>query len=138
MKKPATKVVHAYLTTMIPDKHIGGFWGIGTGRIRSPEAAQRALDALWRYTDELFVSDAVDLDTRALGVAIDLDAMRAQWDHMVSDVLARATLSRPTSPARASGGQRAWRGQPDAHASGSGGAVGGLAVVIRVVGPAGL
>ena len=66
---------------------------------------QRALDALWRYTDELFVSDAVDLDTRALGVAIDLDAMRAQWDHIVSDVLARATLSRPTSPARASGGR---------------------------------
>lgn len=78
---------------------------LGDGTPESHARAQRALDALWRYTDELFVSDAVDLDTRALGVAIDLDAMRAQWDHIVSDVLARATLSRPTSPARASGGR---------------------------------
>ncbi|MCX5764484.1 MAG: phenylacetate-CoA oxygenase subunit PaaC [Gemmatimonadetes bacterium] len=78
---------------------------LGDGTPESHERTQRALDTLWRYTDELFVKDAVDDATAALGVSIDLDAIRAQWHQLVADVVGRATLTLPTSTVRAAGGR---------------------------------
>ncbi len=78
---------------------------LGDGTQESHARAQSALDALWRYTDELFVKDSVDEDTGALGVAIDLDAIRSQWEHIVDDVVKRATLTLPASKATATGGR---------------------------------
>jgi ring-1,2-phenylacetyl-CoA epoxidase subunit PaaC len=79
---------------------------LGDGTEESHARAQAALDALWRFTGELFERDAVDEAVAAEGVAVDMDALRALWDTMVNDVLTRATLTRPTVTGMRSGGRR--------------------------------
>jgi len=79
---------------------------MGDGTEESHARAQAALDSLWRFTGELFERDAVDEAVSSQGVVTDADALRSLWDTMVNDVLARATLSRPTAPGMRSGGRR--------------------------------
>jgi ring-1,2-phenylacetyl-CoA epoxidase subunit PaaC len=78
---------------------------LGDGTPESHARAQRALDALWRYTDELFATDEVDAAAAALGITIDHGAIRAQWQQVVADVVRRATLTLPSATAFATGGR---------------------------------
>jgi ring-1,2-phenylacetyl-CoA epoxidase subunit PaaC len=66
---------------------------LGDGTEESHRRAQDALNALWRYTGELFLMDAVDEALIADGVAPRLDATR--WRETVTDVIHRATLTVP-------------------------------------------
>jgi ring-1,2-phenylacetyl-CoA epoxidase subunit PaaC len=68
---------------------------LGDGTEESHRRVQRALDDLWRFTPELFAADDVDARLAALGVGPDLPALQQQWDALVRDVIARATLSVP-------------------------------------------
>jgi ring-1,2-phenylacetyl-CoA epoxidase subunit PaaC len=79
---------------------------LGDGTEESHARAQAALDALWRFTGELFEHDAVDEALVAQGIGVDHGALRALWDTMVSDVLQRATLVRPETTAMRRGGRR--------------------------------
>ena len=77
---------------------------LGDGTEESHARAQRALDELWRYVDELFEPDAVDAGVAAMGVVVDHAALRSRWNTMVADVMARATLALPAdTPARRGG-----------------------------------
>lgn len=78
---------------------------LGDGTEESHARAQRALDALWRYTAELFERDSVDDAVAALGVAVDMAGIRSRWDAIVDDVLARATLVRPADAGMRRGGR---------------------------------
>lgn len=79
---------------------------LGDGTEESHARAQAALDALWRFTGELFEHDAVDAAVAAHGVVVDHAAIRALWDTMVNDVLQRATLVRPADTGMRTGGRR--------------------------------
>ncbi|MGP3952164.1 1,2-phenylacetyl-CoA epoxidase subunit PaaC [Streptomyces sp. 7N604] len=63
---------------------------LGDGTPESHDRMQRGLDALWRYTGELF--EPVD------GVAVDWDALRQRWLASVTAILERATLALPRGP----------------------------------------
>lgn len=63
---------------------------LGDGTPESHERMQRACDALWRYTGELF--QPVD------GLDLDLPALETTWLDSVTDVLGRATLTVPSGP----------------------------------------
>lgn len=78
---------------------------LGDGTGESHARVQRAFDGLWRYTAELFERDAIDEAVAALGVQVDLAGIRARWDAIVDDVLARATLVRPADGAMRRGGR---------------------------------
>jgi ring-1,2-phenylacetyl-CoA epoxidase subunit PaaC len=78
---------------------------LGDGTAESHQRAQAALDALWRYTGELFAHDAVDAAVAAQGIVVDHEGLRSRWDTMVSDVVQRATLTLPTDPAMRRGGR---------------------------------
>lgn len=65
---------------------------LGDGTPESHERMQRALDALWRYTGELF--QPVE------GLPVDLPALRGPWLETVGEVAARATLTLPEGPDR--------------------------------------
>jgi ring-1,2-phenylacetyl-CoA epoxidase subunit PaaC len=62
---------------------------------------QAGIDAMWRFTGELFESDEVDL-----AVGLDPATLRRGWEATVDEVLAEATLDRPDDPYQASGGRR--------------------------------
>ena len=79
---------------------------LGDGTEDSHARAQAALDAAWRFTGELFESDAVDTAVAALGVPLDLAAVKSRWIEMVSEVVQRATLTLPSETAMVTGGRR--------------------------------
>ena len=77
---------------------------LGDGTEESHRRSQDALNALWRYTGELFLMDAVDEALIAEGVAPRLDATR--WRDTVTDVIHRATLTIPDDGYMQRGGRQ--------------------------------
>ena len=69
---------------------------LGDGTDESHARMQRALDALWPYTGELFAADAIDHVLIAAGIAADPQSLRAPWLAAVERVLAEATLTVPS------------------------------------------
>jgi ring-1,2-phenylacetyl-CoA epoxidase subunit PaaC len=63
---------------------------LGDGTPESHERMQRACDALWRYTGELF--QPVD------GLDVDHEALQSAWLDSVTTVLEKATLTVPSGP----------------------------------------
>jgi ring-1,2-phenylacetyl-CoA epoxidase subunit PaaC len=68
---------------------------LGDGTAESHARAQRALDDLWPYTGELFLTDDVDAQAVAAGVGADVESLRLQWRKTVEQVLSEATLTIP-------------------------------------------
>ena len=79
---------------------------LGDGTEESHARMQRSLDDLWRYTGELFESDAVDTAVAAEGIALDIPALRSRWEAIVFDLFERATLTVPADAFMQSGGRR--------------------------------
>ncbi|MEI7033947.1 1,2-phenylacetyl-CoA epoxidase subunit PaaC [Streptomyces pratensis] len=101
---------------------------LGDGTEESHGRTQRALDALWRFTGEMF-QPLEGLGAAASGPAsvpgappahghtpspdIDYDELRSSWLSAVTDVVERATLALPTGPQ--SGGWAAGAGRQGLH-----------------------
>ncbi len=84
-----------------------GEWVIklGDGTVESHRRAQDALDALWRYTGEMFLVDDVDETLVRAGIAPDLRPLEGRWRAQVDDVLRRATLTVPETGYMQRGGR---------------------------------
>ena len=74
---------------------------LGDGTDESHRRVQTAIDALWRFTPELFATDDIDRAMHAEGIAPDLTTVQSQWDAIVRDVIDRATLTLPHDVPRA-------------------------------------
>lgn len=74
---------------------------LGDGTKESHLRMQAGIDAMWRFTGELFETDEVDL-----AVGVDPETLRPGWEATVDEVLTEATLARPDDPYQASGGRR--------------------------------
>lgn len=68
---------------------------LGDGTAESARRMQAALDALWPYTGELFLPDAVDRAIAAAGIGPDPATLKPAWDARVGTVLLAAGLERP-------------------------------------------
>jgi ring-1,2-phenylacetyl-CoA epoxidase subunit PaaC len=79
---------------------------LGDGTEESHARVQQSLDELWRFTAELFDHDGVDEAVAANGIVVDHAALKARWDAVVSDVLTRATLTRPADGPMRRGGRQ--------------------------------
>ena len=69
----------------------GWMMRMGDGTEESHRRAQNALDALWRFTDEMFEGKAA--------------AYRETWESLVNEMLTGAGLSRPDDPYQKTGGR---------------------------------
>ncbi len=69
--------------------------GLGDGTEESHNRMQAALDKLWPYVGELFVSDDVDAAMVDAGIAPDPASLRPAYDALLDGVFAAATLVRP-------------------------------------------
>ncbi|WP_412550377.1 1,2-phenylacetyl-CoA epoxidase subunit PaaC [Shimia sp. MIT910701] len=79
--------------------------GLGDGTEESHKRMQAALDRLWPYVGEMFVSDEVDAAMAAAGVAPDPASLRAEYDALIGKVFAEATLTIPDSDFAHKGGR---------------------------------
>ncbi|MCZ6855495.1 MAG: phenylacetate-CoA oxygenase subunit PaaC [Gammaproteobacteria bacterium] len=72
---------------------------LGDGTEESHGRVQASLNALWKFTAELFTSDEIDRLAEGAGVAPNLDALRDRWLRRIDKILDEATLARPTDVA---------------------------------------
>ncbi|WP_065330427.1 1,2-phenylacetyl-CoA epoxidase subunit PaaC [Tritonibacter mobilis] len=79
--------------------------GLGDGTEESHARMQAALDYLYPYVGEMFLSDAVDAALVEAGIAPDPASLRADYDETLARVLGEATLTLPEAR-RARGGGR--------------------------------
>jgi ring-1,2-phenylacetyl-CoA epoxidase subunit PaaC len=82
---------------------------LGDGTEESHARVQVALDALWRFTHELFAATADEQAAVAAGVAADPAALQAPWTARIDQVLEEATLAKPANV------QYAWHGKRGQH-----------------------
>ena len=87
---------------------------LGDGTEESHARVQMALDALWRFTHEMFVASPAEQEAVTLGIAPDPASLAAGWSSRVDEVLKEATLKRPADVAYSWHGKR---GQHSEHLS---------------------
>ncbi len=68
---------------------------LGDGTEESHARTQRALEALWRFTEELFAPDEVDARMTAAGIAPPLAEAAGRWRQRIAADLGAATLQLP-------------------------------------------
>jgi ring-1,2-phenylacetyl-CoA epoxidase subunit PaaC len=68
---------------------------LGDGTEESRGRAQAGLEWMWRFIPELFETDEIGTDLAERGIGIDPSAFRADYDRIIGDVLAQASLERP-------------------------------------------
>jgi ring-1,2-phenylacetyl-CoA epoxidase subunit PaaC len=84
---------------------------LGDGTPESHGRMQTALDALWRFTHEMFVASAAEQEAATLGIAPDPASLAASWSSRVEEVLKEATLKKPADVAYAWHGKRGQHGE---------------------------
>ena len=77
----------------------------GDGTADSHARAQRALNQLWPYTNELFSADAVEDAVSAQGISVTSSNLHAGWSALVGAILADATLKTPAQSGFQSSGK---------------------------------
>jgi ring-1,2-phenylacetyl-CoA epoxidase subunit PaaC len=69
---------------------------LGNGTIESKCKIQDAIDELWMYTEELFVSDEIDTALLELGVISPIEEIGEKWNKTVLDLFKKANVFSPT------------------------------------------
>ncbi|MDD2610618.1 MAG: phenylacetate-CoA oxygenase subunit PaaC [Giesbergeria sp.] len=70
---------------------------LGDGTDESHARVQAALDHLMPYTQEFWIDSSIESAAVAAGVGVHVASLRAQWDALVDDALAQATLKRSSA-----------------------------------------
>ncbi len=79
---------------------------LGDGTEESRGRAQAGLEWMWRFIPELFENDETASGLADRGIGADPSAFRADYDRIVGEVLAEATLERPKDQRPILGGRR--------------------------------
>ena len=78
---------------------------LGDGTEESHARAQEAIDHFWAYTGEMFAVDAAERALIDAGIAVNPASLKAQWQKIVSGVVAEATLTLPDNNWMQQGGR---------------------------------
>ena len=78
---------------------------LGDGTAESHAKVQSAIDNLWMFSDELFEINEIDKEMVKEKIGVDCSSIKAEWDKIIDDVLAEATLKRPEDTHMITGGR---------------------------------
>ncbi len=70
---------------------------LGDGTDESHDRTQRALNHLWKYTDEIFLPHELENELSENGIAIRSSSLKNEWTQLVTGVITAATLMVPVS-----------------------------------------
>jgi ring-1,2-phenylacetyl-CoA epoxidase subunit PaaC len=79
---------------------------LGDGTEESHQRAQKALDDLYTYTEELFYQDPTEINLVEQGIAVDTSALKTNYYNTVHSVLQEATLNIPDQKYFLKGGKK--------------------------------
>ncbi|HWC83139.1 MAG TPA: 1,2-phenylacetyl-CoA epoxidase subunit PaaC [Pseudonocardiaceae bacterium] len=82
---------------------------LGDGTEYSRERVRAGLAAVWPYVEELFATNEIELRLAAAGIAVDPAELRPEFDAVLGQACAAATVEVPETPARAGVSGRAGR-----------------------------
>jgi len=68
---------------------------LGDGTDESHQRMQSAVDSLWRFTDEMFITDAVEEELAGERIAVRSRSLKDDWRRSVIGILTEATLKLP-------------------------------------------
>ena len=68
---------------------------LGDGTAESHAKVQSAIDSLWMFTNELFEMNDVDNEMVRQKIGVNCLSIKSEWDRIIDEVLAEATLKRP-------------------------------------------
>jgi ring-1,2-phenylacetyl-CoA epoxidase subunit PaaC len=88
------------------DRSSGWVIRLGDGTEESHTRMERAINAFWPFTGEMFEMDGVDIEMMEEQIACDLRALRDPWLNRVSQTLEEATLKVPADCWMQRGGKR--------------------------------
>jgi len=88
---------------------------LGDGTEESARRMRDAVEALNRYTDELFETDDVTDAMAAAGIAPDPASLRTGWEQTIDTIFAEAMLERPEVTYPRSGGRSGLHGEELGH-----------------------
>jgi ring-1,2-phenylacetyl-CoA epoxidase subunit PaaC len=75
---------------------------LGDGTEESHDRLLNALDELWMFTGELFISAGYEVEVANAGIGVDVSALKAEWEQRVNEIFAEATIN------TAGSGQGSW------------------------------
>ncbi len=78
---------------------------LGDGTEESHRRVQQSIDDLWAYTGELFTMTEAEKLLLEDGVSVDVAALKADWDQIITQVFGQATLTVPASDWFQTGGK---------------------------------
>jgi ring-1,2-phenylacetyl-CoA epoxidase subunit PaaC len=78
---------------------------LGDGTADSHRRMQAAVERLWPFTGELFLSDSAAVELLGSGIAVDVATLLPEWEATVNATLAQATLTRPSELGERRGGR---------------------------------
>ena len=88
---------------------------LGDGTEESHNRMQAGVVEMWKYVDDLFVTDEVEAELVAAGIAADATALRVSFDATVAEVLAEATLELPDDSYQRTGGRTGYHTEHLGH-----------------------
>ena len=77
---------------------------LGDGTEESKRRMMLAIDELWKYTGDLFLMDEIDEKLIKVGIAVDLNGIRKNWEKHIQEVMLEASLPLPESAFMVTGG----------------------------------
>jgi len=78
---------------------------LGDGTDESHRRMIKAIDELWRYTDELFSATNYQLQTASDGSGVDITKLKEPWTNKVKEIFSEATLTIPGKTLMQGGGK---------------------------------
>ena len=88
---------------------------LGDGTQESHQRTQKAVDALWGYTPEMFELDDVEQQLANAGIGVDNAALKKDWLATIKAVFDEATLSIPTEEWAVRGGRSGYHTESLGH-----------------------
>jgi ring-1,2-phenylacetyl-CoA epoxidase subunit PaaC len=88
---------------------------LGDGTEESHRRTQKAVDALWGYTHEMFDMDETEQLLADNGIGVDVSQLRDEWHKRVSDILTEATLTVPEDSWAVRGGRTGYHTENLGH-----------------------
>jgi ring-1,2-phenylacetyl-CoA epoxidase subunit PaaC len=79
---------------------------LGDGTAESHRRMQEAVDELWPFTGEMFMSDTLDAELVEADIIPAPESLKAGWDEIVVEALTEATLKKPADGYMHKGGRR--------------------------------
>jgi len=70
---------------------------LGDGTVESKTRTQKAFNNLWRFTEEMLDNDELSIDLANQKVIPTMKSIKPNWNQMIDEVLAKATLARPSA-----------------------------------------